>query len=304
MADNKKVDTNKDLKGPFAQGFAKGYSKTGKVTDPDSLRKGIKNKWKAMTTPDDETKKMKVTAADKRMNTVAYQRLKKGDPRYYDATNETIKNDVKEGLADKADMAERDHEVQMARADLYKIAKYAIELHDMMKKVTEAEGIEGWQQAKITKAADYMSSVFHSLDYDLRFNEVTESKKDTHCSDKCCGADVKREDCVCPADCPHCNCNDPKVAEGKSPHKKGTKQFKKHMAAMHAESVNDPYKRSLMDKLHEAKQSVCKDCGNPSYTTLPEEKQKGVDGKVCWKGYKRMGTKKKGGKTVDNCVKM
>ena len=36
---------------------------------------------------------------------------------------------------------------------------------------------------------------------------------------------------------------------------------------------------------------------------LPEEKQKGVDGKVCWKGYKRMGTKKKNGKTVDNCVK-
>ena len=35
-----------------------------------------------------------------------------------------------------------------------------------------------------------------------------------------------------------------------------------------------------------------------------EEKQKGVDGKACWKGYKRMGTKKKGGRTVDNCVKM
>ena len=34
------------------------------------------------------------------------------------------------------------------------------------------------------------------------------------------------------------------------------------------------------------------------------EKQKGVDGKACWKGYKRMGTKKKGGKTVDNCVKV
>jgi hypothetical protein len=35
-----------------------------------------------------------------------------------------------------------------------------------------------------------------------------------------------------------------------------------------------------------------------------EEKQKGVDGKACWKGYKRMGTKQKGSKTVDNCVKM
>ena len=35
---------------------------------------------------------------------------------------------------------------------------------------------------------------------------------------------------------------------------------------------------------------------------LEEAKQKGVDGKACWDGYKRMGTKKKGGKTVDNCV--
>ena len=37
---------------------------------------------------------------------------------------------------------------------------------------------------------------------------------------------------------------------------------------------------------------------------VTEDKQKGVDGKACWKGYKRMGTKQKGGKTVDNCVKV
>ena len=49
---------------------------------------------------------------------------------------------------------------------------------------------------------------------------------------------------------------------------------------------------------------MCEDCGNPSWRTLSEEKQKGVDGKVCWKGYKRMGTKMKGGKRVDNCVKV
>jgi hypothetical protein len=49
---------------------------------------------------------------------------------------------------------------------------------------------------------------------------------------------------------------------------------------------------------------VCEDCGNPNWRTLSEEKQKGVDGKVCWKGYKRMGTKMKGGKRVDNCVKV
>ena len=34
------------------------------------------------------------------------------------------------------------------------------------------------------------------------------------------------------------------------------------------------------------------------------EKMKGLDGKACWKGYKQVGTKQKGGKTVDNCVKM
>lgn len=74
---------------------------------------------------------------------------------------------IKEGLADLADRAERDHEVQMARSDLYKLAKYSIKLHEMLKNVSEAEGIEGWQQAKITKAADYISSVYHAMDYDM-----------------------------------------------------------------------------------------------------------------------------------------
>ena len=42
----------------------------------------------------------------------------------------------------------------------------------------------------------------------------------------------------------------------------------------------------------------------PEQYGVTEAKQKGIDGKVCWDGYKRMGTKKKGGKTVDNCVKI
>ena len=78
------------------------------------------------------------------------------------------------GLGDLAHAAERDHEVQMARADLYKLAKYAIKLHDMLKNVSEAEGIEGWKQAKITTTADDISSVYHAMDYDQKF---AESKK-------------------------------------------------------------------------------------------------------------------------------
>lgn len=79
---------------------------------------------------------------------------------------------VQEGhLGDMAMKAEMDHEVQMARSDLFKIAKYAVELHDMLKSVSEAEGIEGWQQSKITKAADYLGSVYHSMDYEMNVNE-------------------------------------------------------------------------------------------------------------------------------------
>ena len=126
--------------------------------------------------------------------------------------------EVQEGLGELADVAERDHEVLMARAELYKLAKYAIKLHDMLKGVSEAEGLEGWVQSKITKSADMIGSVYHHMDYDQS---------------------PMGDESV--------------VGEGKSPHKKGSKKYKKHMAAMHAESANDPYKSALRYKLKELK---------------------------------------------------
>ena len=222
-----------------------------------------------------------------------------------------MSNKIKEGLGELADVAERDHEVQMARAELYKIAKYAIKLHDMLKGVSEAEGIEGWQQSKITKAADYVGSVYHSLDYDMKFSETTNEAVEM-CPDACCGKPVT--ECSCGPDCEHCDCYEKNKAtnEGKGKLKKGHPNYKKQAAAIaiSKKANEDAYKSQLANRLAESvkelleTQSLCPECGNPSYTTLPEEKQKGVDGKVCWKGYKRMGTKKKGGKTVDNCVKM
>ena len=79
---------------------------------------------------------------------------------------------IKEGLGDAAHKAELDHEVQMARADLYTLAKYSIKLHELLKNVSEAEGLEGWVQAKITKASDYISSVYHYMDYDEKFDQA------------------------------------------------------------------------------------------------------------------------------------
>jgi hypothetical protein len=85
---------------------------------------------------------------------------------------EIKKQVVTEDLADMAHKVEQDHEIQLARAELYKAAKYSIQLHDMMKTMSEEEGLDGWVSAKITKASDYLSTVFHHLDYATKFEEV------------------------------------------------------------------------------------------------------------------------------------
>lgn len=74
---------------------------------------------------------------------------------------------INEGLGDLAHEVEKDHEVQMARSDLYKTAKYAVAIHKMLKDVSEMEGIDGWVQAKITKAADYLGAVKHHMEGEI-----------------------------------------------------------------------------------------------------------------------------------------
>ena len=76
-----------------------------------------------------------------------------------------------EDLAQMAQKVEQDHEVQMARSDLYKAAKYSIKLHERLKGISEEEGLEGWVAAKITKASDYLSSVYHYMDYEMMTHE-------------------------------------------------------------------------------------------------------------------------------------
>ena len=84
------------------------------------------------------------------------------------STKKDSKKDVQtEDLALMAHKAEMDHEVHMARSDLYKAAKYSIKLHDILKNVSEEQGLEGWVAAKITKAADYLSSVKHYMEYEM-----------------------------------------------------------------------------------------------------------------------------------------
>ena len=61
-----------------------------------------------------------------------------------------------------------DDEGAMVKADLYKLAKYSVKL---FKKIEDEDQFESWVQAKITKAADYISSVYHYLEYEMKFSE-------------------------------------------------------------------------------------------------------------------------------------
>ena len=73
-----------------------------------------------------------------------------------------------------------DHEVSMAAAQVYRAAKCAMEIHRMLKMV---DNLEGWMQAKITLAADYLEAVSSNLEYDLVAATMMESQQEVKESD-------------------------------------------------------------------------------------------------------------------------
>ena len=131
----------------------------GESVDQDTDESGIMYKAGVKKYGKDGMKKIQ-SAAGKGASAEEIGKIK-------DQHNKKKKESVQEDLAQMAQKVEQDHEVQMARSDLYKAAKYSIALHEMLKNVSEEQGIEGWVAAKITKASDYLSSVKHYMEYDM-----------------------------------------------------------------------------------------------------------------------------------------
>jgi hypothetical protein len=78
-----------------------------------------------------------------------------------------IINEEMAALEDKQYFDHVDEEGGMAKSQLYKIAKYAIMLHDALDEDTQ---MEAWVQSKITIASDYISKVKHYLEYEMNLN--------------------------------------------------------------------------------------------------------------------------------------
>jgi len=70
--------------------------------------------------------------------------------------NKGYKSHKKEGM-------EEDHEIQMADSELKSIYHNSRKLLKLIQHYSEQEGLEAWQQSKITKAADYLNSVLQAV---------------------------------------------------------------------------------------------------------------------------------------------
>jgi hypothetical protein len=77
---------------------------------------------------------------------------------------------LKPGFIPK-DQDRRDHEVEMARSDLFHAAQNAKEIYKMIHQVSEDEGLEGWVQEKIIKANDYLNTVREYLEHKTYMQE-------------------------------------------------------------------------------------------------------------------------------------
>jgi len=72
-----------------------------------------------------------------------------------------------ENFVEDAHSVHQDHEVQMAREELYHSAEYALRLHKLLRNVDEQQGLEGWVSSKITLASDYLKTVLEYMEYEL-----------------------------------------------------------------------------------------------------------------------------------------
>lgn len=69
----------------------------------------------------------------------------------------------------------QDHEVEMARQQAYSAARDAIRVYELLTRISEQQGLEGWVQAKLTRAAEYLSAVADNLEYDSVAGEDREA---------------------------------------------------------------------------------------------------------------------------------
>lgn len=83
------------------------------------------------------------------------------------------KNDFLKEFEDNQKQCSDDHEAWMAKSDLHKIAEYAAKLEHM---IDGNDELDGWVQAKITIAAEYIGKIYHYLDYHKNHGKMAQPR--------------------------------------------------------------------------------------------------------------------------------
>jgi hypothetical protein len=88
---------------------------------------------------------------------------------------------TREKIEEDLDLGHIDDEPHMVKGDLYKIAKYAMELYKMVDQF-EGQGevdFPAWWQSKITQACSMISSAKHYLEFELTEPEIDNMVRNT-----------------------------------------------------------------------------------------------------------------------------
>jgi hypothetical protein len=129
--------------------YEKEYKKTDEISYDDAKEKGLDNPDKADISKDKDISDYELKRGMAIQKAMDDQEKNEG---HMELTNDIGKDDYV------------DDEGRMAKSQMYKTGKYAMKLHDML---DDMEQLPAWVQAKLTKASDYLSAVYHYLDYEF-----------------------------------------------------------------------------------------------------------------------------------------
>ena len=91
-------------------------------------------------------------------------------------------------------------EIEMALSELHKLAEYAPKLKEI---VAELPSLEGWVSSKITKASDYISSVYHWLEYQQHEDCGGHNQDMYNTGSEDSGCEYAKQGCEC-GECNYC----------------------------------------------------------------------------------------------------
>ena len=172
-------DSIKDLK-PAKRGFVKRYGRDAEAIMYATATKRAKKKVEEMN-----KESLKELIKDALTNKVNEKALVGDQHELPDFIKDKIKSATEAALSKKPqieehfdgdlDVGHEDNEPRMLKKELYRIAKYATELYQMVGEYDEMGGevdFPSWWQAKITKAHDMMVSSKHYLDGEEKIDQI------------------------------------------------------------------------------------------------------------------------------------